>query len=177
MIHVSVEKVDFVCKKKYPSLLIRKEEGMSKFYFYWNGLVHIGLIFFLMMIKSHIEDKISEVMRCAHGEDYRLLLTVCGLLLAGAIPGFFTIKYKGTFKCNGERSLKHFFVANVTVLLTMFVIGSLLLVIVACLRTYSITSGFGIWPFVLVCLLYVSLVLYDFYDLMRLPTQKNVNTT
>jgi hypothetical protein len=108
-----------------------------------------------------VQNLTETVLNGKGAEVYKLVVTVCGLLLAGAIAGFFQFTYCD-IKKKGHLAIGHF-----TTLLEFLVIGTLLLVVVECLRKCPATSGFGLWPFWILGVLYLSLIFYDIYDFMK----------
>lgn len=131
---------------------------------------HAVVVVFLGLLVDPINTSVGAMTSQDNSEPFTLVLTVAGLILAGAISGFFQFTYQ---KVNQEQSRAlspgHLLLGHVTTATHLFVLGVLLLVSVTCLRQFAVTSELGLWPFWLAVVLYASLVLYDVFDLMTLP--------
>jgi high-affinity K+ transport system ATPase subunit B len=132
------------------------------------AIKHVPLIIGLLYLKPTTQTLINTMTAKGNAEVHRLVLTVSGLILAGAISGFTRFTYQNICRKKGEICLVHIAIGHITTILELIVIGILLLVSVACLKNFAITSELGNYPFIISCILYLSLVSYDIYDLMHL---------
>ena len=107
-----------------------------------------------------------------------LLLTVAGLLLAGAISGYFQFSYDNVNQVSKDRlSIPHMLLGDLATGLHLLVIGVLLLFSVECLDMVPETQRLSPGPFYVSLALYTGLVVYDVFDLLRLTSRKNFGTT
>jgi len=94
---------------------------------------------------------------------YKLIGTLSGLLLAGAISGFFRFTYK-LCKEDGNFSPCLVFLGDLMTGLQLAVIGILLTLVVESINRYKFTKPLFSVFMLLGVVLYIALVLYDVYD-------------
>ena len=128
-----------------------------------NVLITLLLWFFL---KNAVYDAL-RVTTADNIKNLGFILTACGLLIAGAISGFFSFSYKDLIK-KDNWSYLHLMLGHIVTSLQILVIGVLLLAVVKCLDIYPVTSEMENKPLIVLASLYLSLVFYDLFDLLKL---------
>ena len=153
-------------------------------------LKHFLLIFILFFFSQAIQIKISNIDKQIEispkieaqltknpnntpvNNDINVFIfiaTTSGLVLAGAISGYFSFSYAHTIKSKANKySFIHILVGHLATGLALFVIGILLLVTVACLDSYTYSSLLSPWSLIMAVTLYFSMVCYDIYDFTNL---------
>jgi hypothetical protein len=95
---------------------------------------------------------------------YKLIATLSGLLLAGAISGFFHFKYARCRDTDGRCSPRLLFLGDLMTGLQLVVIGILLTIVVESIDRCEFTKPLFSIFVLLGVVLYLALVLYDIYD-------------
>ena len=138
---------------------------------------NVFILSFLAVSQIVVYDAIDTVCPCG-GTAIRIVLTACGLLLAGAISGFFRISFENVIKSKAKGfAVFQLVLAHAVTGLQLFVIGILLLACVRCLSIYPPTNALGNKPFFLFSLLYASMVCYDLFDVLRLDWDNSTSTS
>jgi hypothetical protein len=133
---------------------------------------HVPILTILYQLKDPIDVQIRAMTATDDANPHQMVLTVAGLILAGAISGFFQFTYRNVWEdANHRRSHFHLAMGHLTTATHLLVIGVLLLVSVSCLGNFAITSELTSWPFYLAFLLFAALVSYDVFDMMTLRAQ------
>lgn len=122
-----------------------------------NSIKTVLMLAVLVLADSWIRDSITKLPANQQGN----VLTALGLLLAGCVAGTFAFSYERT----NLDSLVDRYLGHATTFTLNLAIGLLLQITVYAL---GITPGFFNDPIVGTALLvYLSIVLYDFWDLLR----------
>jgi len=138
---------------------------------------HGTLIGALIWLRPRIQMFIDALAARSNAEVHGLVLTVCGLIIAGAISGFFSFGYRHSKDGgNSNSAAVSLIIGHVATSLQLLVIGMLLLVSVSSLGNYSITTEFGSYPLIIACILYVSLVFHDIYGILGLLERGTKNS-
>ncbi|MBT8420879.1 MAG: hypothetical protein KJO08_08475 [Gammaproteobacteria bacterium] len=130
------------------------------------------LLFFVL--DQWIDQELSALMKMSiePGKElgksinsFILIVTANGLLLAGAISGYFQFSFKNSNRRGGGDLALHKFIGHLTTGLNLLIIGVLMLVAYHCLSLYFPDSGLIDDGFSYVLLaLYAAMIFYDLYD-------------
>lgn len=122
-----------------------------------NTIKNILLIIIFAALYQYNADFFARIAPSA----YPTLLTVVSILIVGALFSCFTFTYAHT----KLRSAPSRYMAHLLTILNQFCTGILLEIMVILV---NLTIGFSVWILSLTAVLfYISLVLYDFWDLFR----------
>lgn len=138
----------------------------------WQALVKHALILLLLFFtNSAIQSGVSMMLQSETSAPSRvgLILVVNSVIIAGLLAGYLTFRYASVQVSNQALRRWQLILAHLSTGGMLFVVGTLILVLLASLHAiHQPQAGFGGTPFVLVGILYVTLVCYDLYGLMGL---------
>ena len=132
-----------------------------------SAIKHVLLIVVLLALQPSIVAGLSRMSQDRNA--LGLVLIVSSVLIAGAVAGFLSFRYESGRRNHAARGPSwHPIVGHVMTAGLLFVIGTLMIVATSGLNALH-TSATGSQPYFgwLAAVLYMSLVLYDIYDLGR----------